>query len=62
MRHLYEWAHKKDTPTIMNMLVEHFTVDDVNQGIKNLAKGKVEDIDKFQAKFLKWRVELLSLT
>jgi hypothetical protein len=40
--------------------VEVFTVDDIKQGIKKLARGKVEDIDGLQAKFLKSEVELLA--
>jgi len=59
-RLLYERLQKKDTPPIVEASMELFTVDDIKQGIKKLASGKVEDIDGLQAEFLKWGVELLA--
>jgi hypothetical protein len=40
--------------------VELFIVDDIKQGIKNLASVKAKDIDELQDEFLKWGVELLA--
>lgn len=35
-------------------------MEDIKQGIKNMASGKVLDIDGLQAEFLKWCVDLLA--
>ena len=60
VRLLYERFQKKDTPPIVETSMELFTVDDIKQGIKNLARGKAGDINGLQAEFLKWGVDLLA--
>lgn len=52
--------HEKDHPTIINTSMEHFTMDYIKQGIKNLASGKAHCIDGLEAKFFKWGIETLS--
>ena len=52
--------HEKDTPPIVKTSVELFTMDDIKQGIKKFASGKVEDIYGLQVENLKWVVEPLA--
>lgn len=59
-RLIYERAHEKDYPLVINTSMEVFNVDDIKQGIKNLESDKAQDIDGLQSKFLKWGIENLA--
>lgn len=46
---LYERMNEKSTPPMIVSSTELFLIGDIEQGIKKLENGKVQDIDSMQA-------------